>query len=114
MVSHLTERLRDETGGERRIFRDTVVTNLTEFFERFRRLNVQSNQDLDALVVQAQDLVRGVGPQDLRDNHGLRQHVAGEMAVVQSQLEGMIVERPRRQIVRPVASRNGDSHAPGR
>jgi hypothetical protein len=113
LVSHLTERLRDEVGGERRIFRDTVVTNLTEFFGRFQRLNVRSNQDLDALVARAQDLVREVRPQDLRDNHSLRQHVAGEMAVVQSQLDGMIVERPRRQLIRPVAGRNGDSHAPG-
>lgn len=114
LVSHLTERLRDEAGGERRVFRDSVVGNLTEFFDRFRRLNVRSNQDLDGLVARAQDLVRGVAPQDLREDAGLRQHVAGEMAVVQSQLEGMIVDRPRRQIVRPGVARNGDSHAPGR
>ena len=87
LVSHLTERLNDGD-GERRIFRDTVVTNLGEFFERFRQLNVRSNEDLDGLVVQAQGLVRGVTPQNLRDNDGLRQHVATEMAVVQSQLRG--------------------------
>ena len=51
---------------------------------------------------------------DLRDNDGLRQHVAREMAVVQSHLEGMIVERPRRQIIRSGPTRNGESHAPGR
>jgi hypothetical protein len=112
LVSHLNERLRAD-GGERRIFRDTAVTNLTEFFERFRRLNVRSNGDLDDLVGHVQQLVRGVSPQDLRDNDSLRQHVAGEMAVVQSQLEGMIVERPRRQLVRSGGSRNGDSHAAG-
>ena len=75
LVSHLTERLND-SDGERRIFRDTVVTNLSEFFERFRQLNVRSNQDLDDLVGQAQQMVRDVTPQDLRDNDGLRQHVA--------------------------------------
>jgi hypothetical protein len=113
LVSHLTERLADDSDGERRIFRDTVVNNLSEFFERFKTLNVRSNEDLDDLVGRAQRMVGGVTPQDLRDNDGLRQHVAHEMAVVQSQLEGMIVERPRRQIIRSSPVRNGDHHATG-
>jgi len=113
LVSHLTERLGGGTDGERRVFRDSVVGNLTEFFARFRDLNVRSNQDLDRLVERAQELVRGVTPQDLRDDAGLRQHVAAEMAVVQSQLESMTVERPRRRIVRASPSRNGGGDATG-
>ncbi len=111
LVSHLTERLANGEDGERRIFRDSVVTNLTEFFSRFRDLNVRSNQELDQLVEQAQQLVQGVTPQDLRDNEGLRQHVAAEMSEVQAQVEEMIVERPRRQIIRANPSRNGENHA---
>jgi hypothetical protein len=111
LVSHLTERLAEDPAGGQRVFRDTLVGNLTRFFERFRRLNVSSNQDLDNLVEQAQQLVRGVRPQDLRDNAGLRQHVGQEMASVRTQLDGLMVERPRRQIVRARAGRNGESHA---
>ena len=111
LLSHLTERLADGEGGERRIFRDSAVTNLSEFFERFRHLNVRRNQELDALVEQAQQLVRGVTPQALRDNDSLRQHIAAEMSQVQAQLEGMIVERPRRQIIRCGPAAMGGSHA---
>jgi len=111
MVSHLTERLSNGEEGQRRIFRDTAVTNLTEFFERFKHLNVRSSQELDRLVEHAQELVRGVTPQDLRTNDGLRQHVASQMSQVQSRLDGLIVERPRRQIIRSGPSRNGGSHA---
>jgi hypothetical protein len=111
LVSHLTERLGGGAEGERRVFRDSVVGNLTEFFSRFRDLNVRSNQDLDRLVERAQELVRGVTPQDLRDDAGLRRHVAAEMAVVQSQLESMTVERPRRRIVRAAPSPNGAANA---
>jgi hypothetical protein len=64
-------------------------------------------------VEQAQGLVRGLSAQQLRDNDGLRQHVAAEMTRVQAQLEGLVVERPRRHIVRPGASRNGGNHAAG-
>ena len=107
LVSHLAERLGDTAEGERRIFRDSAVTNLVEFLQRFRHLSVRSSQELDDLVEQAQQLVRGRTPPALRDDAGLRQQVATAMAQVQGQLEGMLVERPRRQLIRSGPSRNG-------
>jgi hypothetical protein len=114
LVSHLTERLADGDGGGRRIFRDSAVTNLTEFFERFKQLSVRSNEELDRLVGRAQELVRGITPQGLRTDDGLRQHVATEMAHVRARLETLIVDRPRRRIIRAGAGGNGASHAAGR
>jgi hypothetical protein len=98
LVTHLTERLSGD--GERKVFRDSVIANLTEFFERFRQLNIRSNADLDALVERAQRIVRGVRPQELRDNDTLRQQVAGQFAAVQATLDGMLVDQPRRRIIR--------------
>jgi hypothetical protein len=100
LVSHLTERLSGQADGNRKIFRDSAIENLTEFFTRFRALNVRSNEQLDNLVADAQRVIRGVEPQDLRDNAGLRQHVATEMSRVQSVLDGLLVDRPRRNILR--------------
>lgn len=111
LVTHLCERLSDNGSGERRIFRDSCVDNLTQFFERFRRLSIQSNAELDDLVAHVNRLVSGVTPQSLRDNDQLRQHVAAQMASVQTQLEGFLVNRPRRQIVRTNRARNGAAHA---
>ncbi len=59
LVSHLTERLAGNYDGKPKTFRDTSVTNLTDFFERFRRLNVRSDEQLDELVQRAQQVVRG-------------------------------------------------------
>jgi hypothetical protein len=100
LVSHLTERLSGEADGKPRIFRDSAVENLTEFFQRFRQLNVRSNEQLDRLVADAQGIVRGIQPQALRDDAGLRQHVATEMSRVQSVLDGLLVDKPRRNILR--------------
>jgi hypothetical protein len=111
LVEHLTERLNNPE-GERKIFRDSAITNLTEFFNRFRQLNVSSNHDLDALVEQAQRVVQGTDPQALRDSEGLRQQVASQLAGVQAALDGMLVDRPRRRIIRS-ASTNGASHGTG-
>lgn len=114
LVSHLTERLTTGSDGERKIFRDSAIENLTEFFGRFRELNVRSNAQLDELVEQAQQVVRGVAPQDLRDNDGLRQHVATQLSQVEAKLDGMLVDPPRRRIVRSTPSTNGASLATDR
>ena len=113
LVSHLTERLTAGGDGGKKVFRDSAIANLTEFFGRFRDLNVSSNVQLDQLVEQAQGIVRGVQPQELRDNAGLRQYVAAQLASVQSTIDGMLVDQPRRRIIRSRPSTNGDNHAAG-
>lgn len=100
MVSHLTERLSGTEDGKPKIFRDSAVENLTEFFRRFGELNVRSNAELDGLVADCQGIVRGVRPQELRDDRTLRQRVATELSRVQSVLDGLLVDRPRRNILR--------------
>ena len=100
LVSHLTERLSGADDGKPKIFRDSVVENLREFFDRFRHLNIRSDEQLDDLVGQAQRVIRGVEPQQLRDNRAVRQEVAAQLSSVQSVLDGLLVDRPRRNILR--------------
>ena len=104
LVAHLTERLSGAEDGKPKVFRDSVVNNLSEFFERFRSLNIRSNEDLDNLVAQAQSVVRGVAPQALRDDGSLRNRVAGQLSSVQASLDGWMVDRPRRRILREAAT----------
>ncbi|MBV09482.1 hypothetical protein [Rubinisphaera sp.] len=100
LVDHLTERLNGDVDGKPKVFRDTAITNMTEFFERFRALNVRSNEQLDDLVTNVQQVVQGVQPQQLRDSQALRQQVSTQMAAVQSGLDQLLVDRPRRNIQR--------------
>jgi hypothetical protein len=100
LVSHLTERLAGSEDGRPQIFRDSAVENLHEFFERFRLLNIGSNEQLEQLVSQCQQIVQGVEPQQLRERVDLRQHVATELSAVGSVLDGLLVDRPRRNIIR--------------
>jgi hypothetical protein len=106
LVGHLSERVGGVgEDGKTKVFRDSAIGNLGDFFERFKSLNVRSNDQLDALVAQAQRAVRGVGAQELRDSGDLRQRVASELSVVRSALDGMMVDRPRRKIIRPNSPR---------
>ena len=100
LVSHLTERLSGQDDGKPKVFRDSAIENLREFFNRFRSLSVSSDQQLDELVDQAKRVVSGVRPQELRDSANLRQHVATQLASVQATLDGLLVDRPRRNILR--------------
>ena len=100
LVSHLTERLSGQTDGKPKVFRDSAIENLTAFFDRFRQLNIRSNEQLDDLVGQCQQVVSGVEPQTLRDSQVLRTSVASELSQVQNVLDDLLVDRPRRNILR--------------
>lgn len=113
LVTHLTERLTNAPDGQHKVFRDSAVGNLLEFFDRFKRLNIHSSDQLDRLVEQAQRAVRGIVPQSLRDSDSLREQVATQMGRVQTSLDSMLINRPRRRIVRAAPSTNGASHAHG-
>jgi hypothetical protein len=53
------------------------------------------------------------GSPALRDNESLRQAVAGRLAQVQSALDQLVVEVPRRRILRPRSTSGGSHAAPG-
>ncbi|WP_397570409.1 hypothetical protein [Schlesneria sp. T3-172] len=101
LVNHLAERLSGQEDGKPKVFRDSAVENLRDFFSRFQQLNIRSNGDLDQLVEQAQRILGGVEPQQLRDSENRRQQVASQLAGVQATLDGLMVDRPRRSIIRP-------------
>ena len=100
LIGHLAERLAGESDGTPKVFRDTAVTNLLQFFERFQRLNIRSNADLDQLVSQAREIVGDVVPQDLRDRASIRDRVAGQLSQVEASLDDWMTDRPRRSILR--------------
>jgi hypothetical protein len=100
LVSHLAERLTGAVDGKPKVFRDSAVENLTEFFARFQRLNIRSCEALDELVEEARAAVSGVRPQTLRDSSSLRSEIAGALERVSVSLDELMVERPRRNILR--------------
>jgi len=100
LINHLAERLTGQTDGKPKVFRDSAVTNLLEFFDRFQRLNIQSNEQLDGLVEQARSLVRGIDPQRLREQTTVREQIAEGLGRVETSLDDWMSDRPRRSIIR--------------
>ena len=100
LVEHLVERLSSDESGKQKTFRDTTISKLNEFFSRFQQLSIGSSEELEQLVNQAQSVISGIEPQRLRDNDTLRQRIASQMSAVQASLDGMVIDRPRRNILR--------------
>jgi len=102
LVGHLVERLTGQEDGKPKTFRNSVVENLGEFFSRFRSLSVRSNAELETLVKTVQAAVKGVQPQQLRESETLRSQISQKLSAVQSALDGLMIDRPRRKILRPM------------
>lgn len=100
LVSHLSERLTGNEDGQPKVFRDSAVSAFSDFFNRFRQLNISSSEQLDALVANCEQMMSGVNPQGLRTSESLRQQITANLATVQSSLDQLLTDRPRRNILR--------------
>lgn len=100
LVNHLAEKLSGQEDGKPKVFRDSAVTNLREFFDRFQHLSIHWDDQLEQLVQRAQTVLSGSGPQDLRDGETLRREVATGLAQVSTALDHWMSDRPRRSILR--------------
>jgi hypothetical protein len=100
LVAHLSERLSGGHDGKPKIFRDSAVVNFTEFFQRFHRLNIHSSSELDQLVQEAQQVIAGVQPRQLRDSSSLRRQLGSQLQQIHQSLDALLVERPRRNLLR--------------
>lgn len=104
LVAHLSDRITGTPDdGSPRVFRDAAVGRLQDFCARFRQWNVRSNPQLDDLVEQTRALVQGVGAPELRNRQALRAQVAESLGSVRVALEALLVNRPRRRILRQAA-----------
>lgn len=98
LVSHLTDRLKGDLDGKPKVFRDSAVKNLQEFFEQFKSLDVGSSGKLQDLVSAAQQAVGGVTPDDLRGNQDVRATVADQLGQIQAAVDQLMIAKPKRAI----------------
>lgn len=100
LISHLVERLTDEPDGKKKTFKASTIENFKEFYQNFQRMNVRSNANLESLISQANNLVAGITPNDLRQSTDLQQSLRTQMSALQTSLDSVIREAPRRRILR--------------
>lgn len=98
LIAHLCERLEPTPEGKKKIFRDSSMDNIQEFLRTFSSRNLTEDNALENLVAQAQQLVAGVSPANLRDNEGLRDSVQKGFSEIKEKLSALIQDAPIRQL----------------
>ena len=100
LLSHLTERLSGDHDGKPKVFRDSAVDNLREFFQRFKNLNLRSNAELDAVIHEAECILDNIPARSLRQHDVLCREIAEELTSAQHTIDSILIDRPRRQLLR--------------
>lgn len=95
LIERITERLSDP--GKK--FKDSLVSNISEFIETFPYLNVTNDLELQAQVKKASTLINGLDPDDLRKSLDTRKSILDGMLQIESKLDTMITDRPKRRIL---------------
>jgi hypothetical protein len=99
LLGKIVERLTPNELGESKRFEDVTVENLKGFFDKFNFLSVGSNDDLERLVKQAQDILDGKDADTLRSDGYVREVVKRDLAAVSQQLDALLVDTPKRSII---------------
>lgn len=97
-VASLYDKLAGGDDGKRKVIRDSAVNNIHDFIAKFKSLNIGSNQELEGLVNQCEDLVDGVTPEELRKSNELKDILADGLGKIDKQIDEMIVDKPTRSI----------------
>jgi len=98
MTSRLTERLTPNEDGTKKVFRDSLIGNLQEWLDVFKRRALTDDQELIDVVEKARQLIAGVDAKTLRTDEESRKDLSGAMGKLTTALEQSIIEKPARKI----------------
>ena len=96
LVENLLDKLTTGDDGKAKTRKASAVEGFSDFFQRFRDVNVTGNEQMEALVKQAEQAISGVDPKSLRKNLNLREEIRGKLGAVKESLGAFIVDRPNR------------------
>jgi hypothetical protein len=90
-ISRMVARLSDKDG----VFRDTLVTGLSDLCAVLPGLNLTNDPTLDDLRRRAERMIANIEPQALRDVPAVRRDVAREAAEIQHLMAGYMGTKPQ-------------------
>ena len=97
LTESMVERLTPGEDGKPKVFRDSLVTNMTEFLDTFTAKNTITNDaELAAVVADMRGLLTGVNPKDLRKDEAIRATVTENVQRIKDQLASRVINTPAR------------------
>lgn len=90
LLEHATDRLRTEPGKDAKVFRNSMITNISDFFDTFPARNLMDDAELAAVVTQCKEVMAGVTPDVLRKDMGVRDATLTKLAEIKALVDPMI------------------------
>jgi len=90
LVDKLHERLQPGEDGARKVFRNSAVSNVTDWLALFDQRNVTNDAALADVVAKARKVMEGLDPDTLRKDENYRATVSKRLAEVSETLGGMV------------------------
>ena len=99
MIAHFIERLTPSEDGKKKSLSTSAIENIREFVGNFRELSIGSNEQLEQLVDQVDQICEGIdikairkaGPED-------RGQVVDAMNELLSKIDQIVIDRPIREL----------------
>ncbi len=95
LINRATDRLVVKPGEKPKVFRDSLMNNIEDFFQTFSNRNIVGDDELEALVTKARGIL--VDPKLLRKDVSARANIADQFDKVGEALSSMIVIKPSRK-----------------
>lgn len=97
MVHHLVDRLsKPSADGKPKVFKNTLVTNLTTFLDTFDARNLTDDTELAEVVAKARGLLGGIDAQTLRTSDALRSSLCQGFSGLKETLDSLVIAKPMR------------------
>jgi hypothetical protein len=97
LTNHLMDKLSPNLGGPKKIFRDSLITNVREFFDDFNSRNIVNDTELAALVEKAKSCLEGVDAKTLRTDAAVKEKVTKDFTTIKETLDKMLINAPKRK-----------------
>mgnify|MGYP001570700517 CR=1 FL=1 len=98
LLDHATQRLSVSQNGKKVIFRDSLITNMTEFFKYFNDRNIIGDGELGRLVERARGILSGIKPEELRRDDVLRDSIRDKLVEIRQVMDKELMLKPTRRI----------------
>lgn len=90
ITAGVIDKLKPSSDGKPKIFRNSVLTDLTDFLGTFNLRNLADDGELEAVVAKLGWLTNGIDPQALREMDTLRESVRAELATTLDELDALV------------------------
>jgi hypothetical protein len=99
LIEHMADRLQPGADGKLKVFRDSLVSNVSDFLNTFDSRNLANDTELAGLVKKASDMLKGVAPADLRSNETIKAKVQASLDSIKAGLDSLTIgDKPARKI----------------